>query len=109
MDRRQSPRIATLLPVRVWGVDAHSLAFMQLATVTNISTSGAVVQGIQRQLRPGEVLEVQFAGEKAEFRVVWVGQFGTPRQGEVGLERVASQPCIWNLDLQACTQGAANA
>lgn|SRR5581483_5339545 len=109
MDRRRSPRVATLLPVRVWGVDAHSLAFMQVATVTNISATGAVVQGIQRQLRPGEVLEVQFAGEKAEYRVVWVGQLGTPHQGEVGLERVASQPCIWNLDLRACAQVLANA
>ena len=109
MDRRRSPRIATLLPVRVWGIDAHSLPFMQLATVTNISATGAVVQGIQRQLRPGEVLEVQFAGEKAEYRVAWVGNCGTPRYGEVGLERVAEQPCIWNLNLQACNQVAANA
>lgn len=109
MDRRQSPRVSTLLPVRVWGVDAHSLPFMQLATVTNISASGAVVQGIQRQLKPGEVLEVQFSCEKAEFRVVWVGILGGSQQGQVGLERVASQPCIWHIDLHACAQALAQA
>jgi hypothetical protein len=109
MDRRQSPRVATLLPVRVWGIDAHSLPFMQPATVTNISASGAVVQGIQRTLRPGDILEVQFAGEKAEFRVVWVGRIGTSQQWTVGLERVASQPCIWQINLRACNQSAASA
>lgn len=109
MDRRQSPRIATSLPVCVWGIDAYSLPFMQLAMVTNISLTGAVVKGIQRQIRPGEVLAVQFAGEKADFRVVWVGRVGTPQHGEIGLERVAAQPCIWNLDLRACSQSAANA
>jgi PilZ domain-containing protein len=99
MDRRRNPRITAMLPVRVWGVDAHSLPFMQLATVRNISSSGAVVQGMRRRIQPGEVLEVQSGDEKAEFRVVWVGRTGTSREGEIGLEALAAEPCLWDQDL----------
>jgi hypothetical protein len=99
MDRRRNPRITAMLPVRVWGVDAHALPFMQLATVRNISSSGAVVQGLRRQIRPGEVLEVQSGDDKAQFKVVWVGRTGTSREGEIGLETLPSEPCLWDQDL----------
>ena len=77
MDRRRSPRVGAHLPVRVWGVDAHDLPFMQLASVKNLSCTGAVIHGMRRQMRPGEILEVQMDDEKAQFRVVWTGKPGT--------------------------------
>src|SRR5436305_1434970 len=40
MDRRRNPRVKAQLPVRIWGVDAHDLPFMQLASVKNLSSSG---------------------------------------------------------------------
>ena len=64
MDRRRSPRVGAHLPVRVWGVDAHDLPFMQLASVKNLSSTGAVIHGMRRQMRPGEILEVQMDNEK---------------------------------------------
>jgi hypothetical protein len=99
MDRRRSPRVGAHLPVRVWGVDAHDLPFMQLASVKNLSGSGAVIHGMRRQIRPGEVLEVQMDQEKAQFRVVWTGMPGTPASGEIGLQRLASEPCLWTVAL----------
>lgn len=104
MDRRRSPRVAALLPVRIWGLDAYSLPFTQLATVRNISTSGAVLQGVKRQLRSGEILEMQYEAEKAQFRVVWVGQFGTREHEEVGVQALPSEPMIWNVNLDQCCE-----
>jgi hypothetical protein len=72
---------------------------MQLASIRNISSTGAVVQGISRQVRPGEILEMQLGEEKSEFRVVWVGRKGTEREGEIGLESLAAEPCLWDVDL----------
>ena len=92
------------MPVRVWGVDADALPFMQLASVRNISSNGAVVQGICRRIRPGEILEVQLGEEKAQFRVVWVGRMGTPREGEIGIESLVSEPCLWDVDLHRYCQ-----
>jgi hypothetical protein len=104
MDRRRNPRVTALLPVCVWGMDAHALPFMQAATVRNISSGGAVIQGLCRQIRPGEILEVQFGDEKAQFRVVWTGALGSRREGQIGLERLVSEPCIWDLNLCHCSQ-----
>ncbi len=103
MDRRRSPRVSTQLPVRVWGVDAHDLPFMQLARAKNISSSGAVIQGMRRRVRVGEILEVQLDQEKAQFRVVWTGCPGTEQAGEVGLQRLASEPCLWGVALHCHT------
>src|SRR6202163_4089583 len=97
MDRRRNPRVKAQLPVRIWGVDAHDLPFMQLASVKNLSSSGVVVQGIRRQIKPGEILEVQLDDEKAQFRVIWTGMQGTGSAGELGLQSLASEPCLWGV------------
>ena len=104
MDRRRNPRVTVLLPVRVWGVDAHSLPFTQLVTVKNLSASGVVVRGLRRQVNPGQVLEVQAGDGKAQFRVVWVGRLGSRREGEAGLQCLPSEPSIWDLSLGPDTQ-----
>ena len=99
MDRRRSPRVTAHLPVRIWGVDAHDLPFMQLARVKNLSGTGAVIRGMHRRVRPGEILEVQMDREKAQFRVVWTGMPGTHAAGEIGLQRLASEPHLWGVAL----------
>jgi hypothetical protein len=99
MDRRRNPRVKAQLPVRIWGVDAHDLPFMQLASVKNLSSTGAVIQGIRRQIKPGEILEVQSDEEIARFRVIWTGMHGTQSAGELGLQRLASEPCLWGVTL----------
>lgn len=97
MDRRRNPRVTAFLPVRVWGVDAHSLPFLQQARVKNFSGGGAVIQGLCRQVKPGEILEVQSDEGKAQFRVVWVGKLGGRRDGEIGIQSLPSEPDIWPM------------
>jgi hypothetical protein len=106
MDRRRAPRIAARLPVRIWGMDVHSCPFMQLATAMNISRTGAQIQGMRRLVRPGEIVEVQLGHEKAQFRVTWVGKLGSRRDGEIGIEMLPSEPCIWDVNLSQCMQYA---
>jgi hypothetical protein len=104
MDRRSTRRIATFLPIRIWGVDAKSQPFMQMAKVKNISAGGAVVQGLLRQVKPGETVHVQTGGGTAQFRVVWAGKTGLRRDGEIGIEALPSQPSIWDVNLSACAE-----
>jgi len=106
MDRRRKHRVTAHLPVRVWGVDAKAQPFMQLARVRNISTKGALVQGMLRPVRPGEVVHVQFGEERAQFRVVWAGRKGTPAEGELGIEGLSAEPSIWDVNLVHCAEFA---
>ena len=72
MDRRRHLRLSLSLPVRIWGMDAHAMPFMQLASAVNISSSGARIQGLRRQVRAGEILEVQMGEEKASIWRVYM-------------------------------------
>ncbi len=58
-------------------------------------------------MRLGEVLEVQLGDERCQFRVVWVGKMGSRRAGELGLESLPSEPCLWDINLCHCSQVAA--
>jgi hypothetical protein len=108
MDNRREIRVETALPVRIWGVDCYSRPFMQLATVRNISSMGAVIQNVRSKVKPGEILDVQYYGQKAQFRVIWAGRPGTLEAGEVGLERLPEEPYIWDVDPARCGQEIAN-
>lgn len=103
MDREREQQVDTVLPVRIWGVDSYSQPFMQLASVRNIGCLGAVVKNVRSRLNPGEILDVQYGGQKAQFRVVWAGMPGTLRAGELGLERLPDEPYIWDVDPVRCT------
>lgn len=108
MDRRHTRRVNALLPVRVWGVDAKSAPFLQLATARNISGSGALLQGLRLRVKPGQTISVQFGEEQAQFVIVWVGRAGTPLEGEIGIKCLASEPAIWQLNLPQCCEFVAN-
>jgi len=99
MDRRRTHRVSAYLPVRVWGMDAQALPFMQLAKITNISTGGAVIEGMRRQMKPGQTVHVQASGGTAQFRVAWAS---ASKSGELGIERLASEPAIWNVNTAVC-------
>ena len=90
------------LPVRIWGVDSYSQPFMQLASVRIFSIRGAVLQNVRAQISPGEILDVQYEGQRAQFRVLWAGRVGTQAAGEIGLERLPLEPQIWDIDPARC-------
>jgi hypothetical protein len=87
-------------------MDAYALPFMALGTLNDISQTGARVQGIRRSVKTGTILEVQLGEEKAQFRVAWVGKLGTQKEGQLGLESLPSEPCIWDVNLGLCNQSA---
>lgn len=102
MDRRRQQRVVVDLPVRVWGLDAHARPFAQLASLRNISGRGATLQGVDAQLKPGDLLDVQYEGAQAQFRVVWFGRRGTEMQGEVGIENQSGDSQLWDVDPMRC-------
>jgi|SRR5579864_3373328 len=102
MDRRRQPRVFVDLPVMIWGMDAHSRPFTRPASLRSISGRGATLQGVDVHLKPGEVLDVLYAGTKAQFRIVWLGKHGTELEGEVGLESLSTDVKLWDIDPLRC-------
>jgi hypothetical protein len=84
------------------------MPFMETVRATSISSGGALIQGLHKQVRLGEVLEVQLGEERCQFRVVWVGKPGSRKAGELGLETVAPETCPWDVNLSRCSQFAAH-
>jgi hypothetical protein len=102
MDRRKQQRVFVELPVQIWGMDAHSRPFMQPASLRTISGRGATLQGVSAQLKPGDVVDLQYQGTKAQFRIVWLGKSGTEMQGEVGIENLSADVALWDVDPLQC-------
>jgi hypothetical protein len=53
-------------------------------------------------------VDVQYEGVKAQFRVIWSGKMGTARQGEIGIEKLPTEPCLWGVNLHRCAQLVGN-
>ena len=102
MDRQREVQVETALPVRIWGVDSYCRPFMQLASVRNIGSLRAILKNVRSQVKPGEILDVQYDGQRAQFRVIWAGKPGTMEAGEIGLERLPEEPYIWDVDPVRC-------
>jgi hypothetical protein len=47
--------------------------------------------------RPGEVIELKRGWQKARFRVVWIGQMGTPQADEIGILCLEDAKNIWGV------------
>jgi hypothetical protein len=106
MDRRSQQRISVELQVNIWGMDANARPFTQAASLRTISGRGATLQGVVAQLKPGDVVDLQYEGTKAQFRVVWLGKRGTEMQGEVGVENLSNDVKLWDVDPLRCAAAA---
>jgi hypothetical protein len=94
-DRRREPRIETDLALVVWGVDTKGDRFLQEARARDISVSGALLSGLDAELRSGDVIGIPYAGKKARYRVVWVRYSGTNKKIQAAVHRFSSDECPW--------------
>src|SRR6266851_85512 len=76
MPNEPEPRVDVNLPIRVFGMDAEGRPFSQKAHAQNISQHGARLAGLEKQLKPGDVIGVQFGDQKTRCKVIWVVDAG---------------------------------
>ena len=94
-ERRCEPRALVDLAVQVKGIDADGERFEQAAVARNISLAGALLLGIQRTLRPGDVLRVRHGDRSAKFRIVWTSPSASAGAIKVAVQRIETEPSIW--------------
>lgn len=89
------PRLTVDLPVRIWGMGSDGRPFNQPARAQNISSDGALISGVENELKVGDVVGVQCDDKKARCTVVWVMNTGAIKKNQVGVQLVAGQECPW--------------
>jgi PilZ domain len=96
MGKRRDPRVQARLQVRVAGIDANGRPLLQTAVTRDISRQGALLDGIRGTFKLGEIISVSYNNDKARFRVAWIGEAGTDRAGQLGVQSVDPAKCIWD-------------
>ena len=72
-------------PVEVWSQE-HQASLPQTTSLIDVSHRGARVGGVAFHLKAGEIVHLVSDGVDAQFRVIWVGELGTPQEGQIGLQ-----------------------
>jgi hypothetical protein len=94
-EHQTEPRLSVDLPVRIWGMSADGRPFSQHARAQNISSEGALISGVENELKVGDVVGVQCEEKKTRCTVMWVLNTGPVKKNQVGVKLVAGQECPW--------------
>jgi hypothetical protein len=94
-DHQSEPRQTVDLPVRVWGMTAEGRPFSQPARAQNVSSEGALLSGLESELKVGDVIGVQCDEKKTRCTVIWVVNTGPVKKNQVGVKLIANQECPW--------------
>jgi hypothetical protein len=89
-----------VLGVRIVGRDSESRDFDELTHTLDIALGGARIAGIyKRTLRVGDVVELRRKHRRARFRVVWVGERDSGKDGQAGLRAIDAAADFWELPM----------
>jgi hypothetical protein len=78
---------------------ANNQPFHQNATAQNVSLTGACINGLEQELKVGDVIGVQYETKKARCKVIWVMEAGGLKKTQVGVQLVVDQECPWLAQL----------
>jgi hypothetical protein len=103
--QQSESRVTVDLPVRVWGMTAEGRPFSQHARAQNISSEGALLSGVENELKVGDVVGVQCDDKKTRCTVIWAMNTGPIKKNQVGVKLLADQECPWKtyLPIQGAT------
>ena len=79
----------------VWGVNTEGERFLQEAHARELSLSGALLTGLDADLRSGDVIGILYGKKKARYRVVWVRYDGGGEKMQVAVHRLEADECPW--------------
>lgn len=95
LERRTDPRTEVNLGLFVWSVETKGEHFLQEARARDISMNGALISGIDTDVRPGDVIGVFYLGIEARYRVVWVLYAQGKEKMQVAVHRIETDACPW--------------
>ncbi|HWR14566.1 MAG TPA: response regulator [Terriglobales bacterium] len=73
------------LTALVWGSDGNGHMFMEQVQTLDISPMGARLKGLSHPVSTGSILGIQNGDNQGRFEVVWIGEKGSDREGQIGV------------------------
>jgi PilZ domain len=107
-ESRPEMRVPTDLKLRVWGVGADGRGFSQQAQARNISNNGALLCGLEHDLKVGEMIGLQHGEKKVRCQIVWVSNTGSVQRIRAGVKLLSGMGCPWTAELQAGDYASTN-
>src|SRR5438270_13220923 len=95
MPARTEKRLVIALPIRVYGMGSDGKPFNQEAHTLDITHDGARIDGLP-QIAVGEIVGVQYGDEKSRYKVIWVGELGGKKEGQIGVQVVQAGLTLWH-------------
>jgi len=100
VEHRQEQCSQRDLAVEDTGRDVNGTPFTQNATATNTSRSGALLSGLSREMRSGDLFLVEYQKRKARFKVVWARNSRSERlKIQAAIQRIEKEECPWLTSL----------
>jgi hypothetical protein len=97
--KRCEPRKDVEVAVRIFGTDSGGKIFSEKVTTVKVSRRGVELRGVQARLKLNEVIGLTYGQTKINFRVIWVGEAGSPRAGHAGLLNTSPDKPLWDFPL----------
>ena len=95
MEHRHEPRKYERLVVTIDGRDKTGQFFNEQVVASRICKSGALLSGISRHVRSGDVISVEYGGKKSRFKVVWVRDSESHHLIQAAVHLMKAEPCPW--------------
>jgi PilZ domain len=103
---RPETRVPVDLELRVWGMGADGRVFSQSARTRNVSIGGALLSGIEQDLKIGDTIGVQRGEKKARCKVVWAINTESIQKIQVGVQLLRKYECPWTAELPKAEDAA---
>jgi hypothetical protein len=95
MNANVQPTADAALPVSIFGVDAEGKPFFQFAIAQQFNEQGALIEGVEHPLKPGEVIGVQYKDQKTRARIIWVCEMQNGPAMRAGVQLITPEKCPW--------------
>jgi hypothetical protein len=95
MEKRHEPRTKESLVVTINGRDKNGRFFNEQVEASRISKSGALLSGISRHVRSGDVIWVEYGGKKSRFKVVWMRDSESHHLIRAAIHLLKAESCPW--------------
>jgi hypothetical protein len=97
MGQRREPRKPIQVPVRIVGTDSGGKIFSENVTTVDVSQSGARLGGVRARVKADELIGATYGENKVHFRVKWVGEPGSAKDGQIGLLNLTPERPFWDF------------